>query len=345
MTRPSKRLWTPPFLDGVPLAWLLLAVGCGGYPPAPAYPTATTSDEGFETARVDLPGMPGDVPAPFTLQPGDTISVEIESTERQVVDGVLLDGTGVAHLPFVGDVRLHGVSLTEAERLITTGLREYDRLAQAHVRLTARGGHRATVLGAVKKQGTVELQPAARVTDVIAAAGGALTVTTGPEPVLVANLAGAVIMRQGKRLPVNMELALQGDPEHNVFMRPGDHIYVPPTTGHNITVLGQVGAPKLFAYRSGLRLTEALALGGGVTQGGDKGDIRVIRGTLLEPKVYRASLRELVDGEAHDVALQPGDIVFVTDHAIEDIGEVMAVVSPALSLGLSTALLAITLER
>jgi hypothetical protein len=53
----------------------------------------------------------------------------------------------------------------------------------------------------------------------------------------------------------------------------------------------------------------------------------------------------MVDGDTHDVLLAPGDIIFVTDHRIEDIGEVVALVAPVLSLGLSTALLTTTLTR
>jgi polysaccharide export outer membrane protein len=190
----------------------------------------------------------------------------------------------------------------------------------------------------------VELIPGARVTDVIAGAGGPITSTTGPNPVVVANLADAVLMRAGKAAPIDMRKALQGDPLHNVYVHPGDHIYVPPSVGANISVFGQVGAAAVFAHREGIRLTEALALAGGVTAGADKGDIRVIRGTLREPKVYRASLSDLVDGDAHDVTLRPGDIIFVTDHPIEDFTEVMSVITPALSLGISSIALGLALD-
>ena len=327
------------------VACTLALAGCGGYPRAPAYAPSDDPDAGFEQVDVELPGMPGDAPAPFTLQPGDTIAVQVVSTETLAVDGVMLDGTGSVHLPLVGDVVLAGNSLTDAERTITRGMQQFDRLAQVRVALTGRGGQRATVLGAVQQQGPVELHPAARITDVVAAAGGPITTFTGPTPVPVADIAGAVMMRNGEKLPINMDLALRGDPKHNVYVQPGDHIYMPPSTGRHVTVLGQTGNPQLFAHRAGLRLTEALALAGGINVGGDKDDIRVIRGSLLQPKVYRASLADIVSGSSHDVVLQPGDIIFVTDHWIEDFSEVMGVIAPVLSLGLSSVALAIALDR
>jgi protein involved in polysaccharide export with SLBB domain len=153
------------------------------------------------------------------------------------------------------------------------------------------------------------------------------------------------VTRDGKALPVSVAKALEGDPLHNVYVHPGDHIYVPPALGSNISVLGQVGGPAVFPFQAGLRLTQALAMAGGVTVGADKGDIRVIRGTLEKPRVYQASLRAVVDGDSHDVALQPGDIIFVTDDPIEDIGEVIGLISPPLTLGISTAALVTSLNR
>jgi protein involved in polysaccharide export with SLBB domain len=93
-----------------------------------------------------------------------------------------------------------------------------------------------------------------------------------------------------------------------------------------------------------LRLSQVLAMAGGVTVGADKGDIRVIRGTLEKPRVYQASLADFVDGEVHDVLMQPGDIIFVADHPIEDFNEVMGVISPVLAVGLSSMALVVALE-
>ncbi len=321
---------------------VFVLVGCGGFPMAPAYPKP---DKGFEAKQVATPGLPVDPPPPLTLEPGDTISVQIASTETQTLTGVIVDGVGNVHVPLAGDVRVAGVGLTEAEQRLTAALQRHDKFVQVSVQMTGRAGQRATVLGAVTRQGAVELIPGARVTDVIAGAGGPIAAATGPNPVLVANLADAVLMRAGKVVPIDMRSALKGDPLHNVYVHPGDHIYIPPSVGANISVLGQVGAPQVFAHREGLRLTEALALAGGVTPGADKGDIRVIRGTLREPKVYRASLADLVDGDTHDVLLQTGDIIFVTDHPIEDFNEVMSVISPALSLGMSSIALSLALSN
>ena len=314
-----------------------IATSCGGFPTAPAYPT---KEDGFSAPQsVNRPGLPNDKPLPLTLQPGDQLTVDLMSEQPRTLTGLTLDGTGIIHLPLAGDVQVGGLGLSEAEAKLEAALRRFERFVEVTVQLVEPRGQRATVLGAVTQQGSVQLLPGARIADVIASAGGPLVSTEGSTPVPMADLHAAVLTRAGKPLPVSIAKALEGDPLHNVFVHPGDHIYVPPAIGNNVSVLGQVGGPLVFPYRAGLRLTQALAIAGGVTVGADKSDIRVIRGTLEKPRVYQASLADLVDGDAHDVALRPGDIIFVTDDPIEDIGEIVGLIAPPLTLGLSTAAL------
>ena len=68
-----------------------------------------------------------------------------------------------------------------------------------------------------------------------------------------------------------------------------------------MTLLGELRQPRSVPYRPGLRLTEALALGGGTSEKADEGDVRIVRGNLSEPRVYTASLTALRNGKAGDV--------------------------------------------
>jgi polysaccharide biosynthesis/export protein len=93
---------------------------------------------------------------------------------------------------------------------------------------------------------------------------------------------------------VNLPLATQGDPKHNVRVRSGDQLYVPPVTGRLIMVLGEVNTQQAMVYRKGIRLTEALAHAGGLVMSrADRHDIRIIRGPLTEPRVYTTNLKSL----------------------------------------------------
>jgi polysaccharide export outer membrane protein len=130
---------------------------------------------------------------------------------------------------------------------------------------------------------------------------------------------------------VSVGRALEGDPLHNVRVRPGDLVFVPPSRGQRISVLGEVRSATSIPYYRGLRLTEAMARAGGATDDADNGDVRVIRGPLSKPKVYTASIKALRNGDGHDVLLEPGDVVYVTEHWFASVTNVVQRLTPALA--------------
>jgi polysaccharide biosynthesis/export protein len=274
--------------------------------------------------------MVDSAPSEFVLLAGDVLSLKIASLDKVEVP-VVVDGAGKINVPAVGQVALGGLDLASAERRVEGALRERDRFAQASLTVTEAGGHRATVVGAVEHPGEYALRPLTRVADLIAMSAGPKSAVNDAEAVSLADLSGARVMRGGVALPLSVGRALSGDPLHNVRIMPGDLLYVPESHGQRISVLGEVHTPKVVNFRSGLRLTEALAMAGGTTGMADNSDIRVVRGSLAAPRVYCASLRALVAGESHDVVLEPGDVVFVTEHWLASVTQVVGRLAPALA--------------
>lgn len=290
------------------------------------------------------PGLPDDQPPRMTLLPGDQVLIQTVSTAT-TNQTLTVDGTGALHLAMAGDVVVGGLTLTEAEAKLTKAMQRFDKFARVNVTMAVPSGHTVTVLGAVLTPGVVTLTPGARLDDVMLKAGGEITtVLPNGEIVSASDFGSAQLVRAGKPLPVDFRRAMEGDPLHNVFVRPSDHIYVPPERGRQIIMLG-IGGNTVFQWAPGMRLTEALARGGGVPPLGDKDDVRVIRGPMEAPRVYQSSLRDIVDGETHDVELFPGDIVWVEDHWIEDLSEVMNVISPILGLTFSFMTFYIAVQR
>jgi polysaccharide export outer membrane protein len=303
-------------------AWRALAAlaiccssACASLPRPPAYPTA---------GRSKLVGLPGDLPPEGVLRPGDLLVLTLThgAETRELIGPV--DARGMLHIAYGTDLPVAGLSLKDAEDRVAERLGKQQRFLQIRLRISERPTQRISVLGALKRPGYLELSQGMHVTDLVAAAGGLLTVEEGKGSRLtpIADLADARLVRDGKALPIDIDAALRGVPAHNVYVHPGDQLYVPYAMDDLVSVLGQVTAPGVFVHHEGMRLTEVLAAAGGVTVGADKSDIRLVRGTVEAPQAYSASLAALVDQQAHDVALAAGDVVFVTDDPQEDIGEV-----------------------
>jgi protein involved in polysaccharide export with SLBB domain len=248
-----------------------------------------------------------------------------------------VDARGMLHVGAGNDVAVVGLSLHDAEQRVRQLVNRRDRFAQVDLNFSDRPTQRISVLGALTRPGYLELTKGMRVTDLVAAAGGlvGVTDTEGTRVSPIANLADAALVRDGKALPIDVDAALRGAPKHNVYIHPGDQLYVPFATDQLVSVFGQVLIPGVFVHRKGMRLTEALSAAGGIAIGGDKSDIRVVRGPVEAPTAYQASLRAIVEEKSHDVALAAGDVVFVADDPIEDVGEVFDIVTPLMAIAVS----------
>jgi polysaccharide export outer membrane protein len=117
----------------------------------------------------------------------------------------------------------------------------------------------------------------------------------------------------------------------------GDLVYVPPSSGQRITVLGQVRSPRTIAFRPGISLVDAIALAGGTTPEADNGDIRIVRGRLSRPSLFTANLADVFSGRAANPPLQPGDIVFVTEHWLATASQVLNRLTPLMAMAALTA--------
>lgn len=291
----------------------------------------------MQAPSAELVGIDDDPPSALSLMPGDVVNLQLMSGSESTVSGLTVDERGVLHVPLAGDVDLSGVSLTEGESRIERALRPFDQTVRVTIILAQPNGQRATVLGSVASPGRYTVVPGMRLSDLLALAGDGDASTEGGIVVPLWDLRGARLVREGAIVPVSLERAVTGDPRHNVRIRPGDHLYVPPSTDSMISVLGEVNSARVLPYQEGLRLSRALAFAGGTTRDADLGDIVIVRGDHAAPRVYVAHLDELLEGEGVDPILAPGDTVFVSDSRFSRFRDVMAAISPLVSVAATTA--------
>jgi len=264
--------------------------------------------------------------APFTLGPGDRVELEILGTPTsRAITSVGPDGKLYYYLLPGTDV--WGLTLAQAHDLLEKELGKY--LTEPQLTLTLRevSSKHVWLLGRMAKPGVYPMPAPMTLLESIALAGG--TASAGNNVVTLQDLADlrhSFVMRQGKFLPVDFyRLVRDGDTSQNIYLEPDDFVYVPSASSQQVYVLGAVRAPHAVQYTDGMTLVSAMSSGAGAstvdwvvpsTTYGVVADawlshVAIVRGSLSQPQLTVVDYGAIIKGKARDVALEPGDIVYV----------------------------------
>lgn len=128
-----------------------------------------------------------------------------------------------------------------------------------------------------------------------------------------ANFFKSYLVRDNLLLPVDLyKLLKKGDMSQNVVMKGGDKVYIAEASAATVMVLGEVGKVRMIDVPNGsITLKEAIAGAGGILPSGDKSFIQVVRGNILNPKIYTLHWEHMIRLPSRSLLLMPGDIVYV----------------------------------
>ena len=238
--------------------------------------------------------------AEYRLGAGDVIRISVYQNPDLGLE-TRVSENGVISFPLLGTVRVGGLSVTQAEKLIADGLKSgnFVKLPQVTIVVMQVKGNQASVLGYVNRPGRYPLEVAdTRLTDLLANAGG--VATSGAE-ILV--LSGT---RAGQPYRVEIDLPsvfAPGGRGQDIVVQNGDVLWV--DRAPLVYIYGEVQRPGAMRLERGMTLMQSLASGGGLTQRGTEKGIRVHR------KGADGKVQILQPGM--DEALKDGDVVYVRE--------------------------------
>jgi protein involved in polysaccharide export with SLBB domain/capsular polysaccharide biosynthesis protein len=168
------------------------------------------------------------------------------------------------------------------------------------------------LLGKVVNKGVFTLDRPLTIVEAVARAKGLETGWVERNRVEAADLSRSFLIRQGKRLPVDLErLFQQGDLSQNIPLEPDDYLYFPGVNTSEIYVLGEVLNPGVGSFAPNTTLVGALSSRGGFSPRAYKKKILIVRGSLNQPETFIVDAGAVLEGRNPDFKLQPKDIVYV----------------------------------
>lgn len=301
-------------------AFCFCLAGCQHAPPPPpraSEPVAAIVASYSVTNKID-PSLLEPPTQPFTLGPGDRVEIELMGEGPSKVTTIVAPD-GKLYFDLLPGIDVWGLSLAQAKALIEKQYSQFVR-EPPKVSLVLRdvASRHVWILGRVQAPGVYPMTGTMTLLEAIAEAGGTMSLTSYRDQEAagvgspLADLTRSFVIRQGKCLPVDFRrLLLGGDLSQNIYLEPDDFIYFPSAVAQDVYVLGAVTEPRLVPYRSGMTVAGAVAGAYGTLKGAYLSHVAVVRGALSQPQLTVVDYKKIVRGQAVDLRIAPGDIVYV----------------------------------
>jgi protein involved in polysaccharide export with SLBB domain/capsular polysaccharide biosynthesis protein len=266
-----------------------------------------------ESFSVVGPAQRADWQQRLTLGPGDVLSFHLFGSPELTREEVPVGPDGCVSYLEAENIPAAGMTVDELRERLNNELGKYRRSPQAFVTPVAYRSKRYYMLGTVVQKGIFPLDRPITIIEAVARSRGFETGASRGDTIDTTDFSHSFLERGSKRMPVNFErLFLHGDLSQNVALEPGDYLYFPAVASGEIYVLGEVRTPGPAPWDADQNALSAIASRGGFTERAWKRHVLVVRGALDNPEAFTVDVAGVFDGQAPNLALQPGDLVYVS---------------------------------
>lgn len=239
----------------------------------------------------------------------------------------MINARGMVTIPFVGEVRAAGRSLTEVEQSIRSGLSKIANQPQVVVRLVQNTNNTVSVVMEGRPQKLPLTAKGERLLDVLPLISD---VKKAKDISLRLSRAGRIFVVSLKELSMS--------PKLNVYLKPADVVSVV-QDAYTVTMLGATNANVMISFGAeGLSVAESLGKSAGLNgwRANPKGVFvfrqRISEDSVREPMVYRLDMSS-ANGIylAQQFSLQDKDVVYVADSSSVSVQKVLSVIGSVVS--------------
>ncbi|MET3605268.1 polysaccharide export outer membrane protein [Sphaerotilus sulfidivorans] len=236
----------------------------------------------------------------YVLGPGDVVRVSVYQNQDLTLETRITESGAISY-PLLGQVRLGGLSVPQAEKVIADGLKNgnFVRQPQVSILVTQVRGNQASVLGMVNRPGRYPIeQTGMRLSELLATAGG--IAQGGSDQVVLSG------MRDRKPLRVVIDVPLlfaQSGGVNDPVIANGDTVYVERMP--MVYIYGEVQRPGAMRLERDMTVLQGLASGGGLTQRGTEKGLRLHRrGADGKVQILQPGMND---------PLQNGDVIYLRE--------------------------------
>jgi len=245
---------------------------------------------------------------------GDLLEIKVLGVP-DYVEQVRVSEKGQITLPFIGVLKVAGLSVSQAElqvskRLADGGFFNDPQVSVSQKEYATQG---IAVLGEVQKPGIYPALGHRTLFEAVSAAGG-FTQKAGRTAVITHR------ERPDEPQTVTLSYDAKNSPQSNIPLLPGDTVVI--SKAGVVYVVGDVGNPTgVVMENSELTVLEAIAMAQGTKPTAALDKAKLIRKAPNGQQEIPLPLKKILSAKAPDVRLQPDDIVFVPGSTAKSVGK------------------------
>jgi polysaccharide export outer membrane protein len=192
------------------------------------------------------------VSSSYQLGPGDSISVNVEGHPQFSDNGVIIPPDGRIYLPVAGTLRVTGKTVAQVTSEVRSRLSS--RLREPRVTVNIRDLRPRVIeyinlVGDAIRPGVIELRPGWRLTEALAAVGGAV--------VPLEDTAAALSRAGSKQIKINLYAAVsRPSSAANIRLRSNDTLSITKVVPAHFAIVGDVTKPGTYVLRESPRLRD-----------------------------------------------------------------------------------------
>ena len=245
----------------------------------------------------------------YILGPADSISINLTDTD-DLDNTYLIDQEGMIDLPFIGKVKLDGLTLNEAQNILMDVIKGFYKNPDLQINIEEFNSSKVYIVGAVRNQKTINLDQ--KPIKLIEAA-----IEANFNPSASDKLYGTkgFLRRDNEVYKINLSNAFSGlDEKENFYLKKNDVIFID-RNSDAIHVFGEVSKPGVYFPNLEYSLTELISTSGLNQLTANAKKVYVIRekfNSFLEVDVFQLDIKNPINLIAgRKFMLQAKDIVFV----------------------------------
>lgn len=284
-------------------------------------PKLIAMDRASATAATVPPALLDYRPGAYRIGAGDILYITVwdhpeltapAGPQQQIyANGRLVRPDGTLYYPYVGSIKVDGLTVEELRAEIADKLKTYIEKPQVDVNIINFASQKVWLNGAFKDTST---QPITVTPLTLAEALGKAQI----DPVQ-ADLSDLMLTRDGVDYRLDLDALAHGPHgPADIYLKAGDHLYLSYNDRKQVYLMGEVRQPRALSFKtSNMSLSQALGQVGGLDPTTSKGKaVYVIRGVdNLEQQPATVFQLDAQSPTAFVLAdafkLKPGDVVYV----------------------------------